>query len=665
MRHFVRQVWVWVLLGGITATAPADVQLAGMFSDNMILQRDSGAPVWGTADPSEPITLTIQDQKITTVTGLDGKWRAVFQGLKAGGPFTLTVTGTTQKITLNNVAVGDIWICSGQSNMEYRLADKDEIAKANYPDIRYYSVSNLAQLDPVTDEKGKWQIVTPATVTILTATGYYFATNIQRELGIPIGLIRCSWSGARIEPFIAGEDLDSVPGLKEVSDTAIQKLRDVAKDAEKFPLDLEAWQEKYGRADTENKGFAAKWADPAFDDKDWISVVTPGDWSKLGAPNGGVIWLRKTVQLPPEAAGKDFTLSTGATHVMDTTYFNGEQVGTVGTTSPDYWNAGSDVIVPGRLVKAGANLIALRLVSQRSKEYPLYPGSRLGLHVADPKSVSDDWLAKVETTYTALPDGALAELPQPPTAKAFVTPSTIFNGTIRPITSYGIKGVLWYQGESSAANPWAYRTLLPLLIKSWRTHWGIGDFPFYIVQLPNFGIPPTFPGQGDLHWAELREAQLLTWEKVPNTAMSVSIDVGRDDNLHPPDKKDIGYRLSLLALGNTYGRKIEYSGPIYDSMTVEANKIRLKFTHLGGGLIAKGGRLQQFVICGADQKWHGGEAVIDGDTVVVSSPDVVAPVAARYAWAAAPDGCNLYNQAGLPASPFRTDDWPVEMENKW
>ena len=666
MQHFLLPAFISAALLVITATvSPAEIKLAGMFTDNMILQRDSSAPVWGTADPNEPITLAVEDQTITTTAGPDGRWKASFKGLKAGTSFTLTVTGAKDKVTLNNVAVGDIWVCSGQSNMDFRLGEKDEIAKANYPDIRYYFVPNVAGVDPVAELTATWQVATPATVGGFTAVGYYFATNIHRELGIPIGLIRCSWSGMRIEPFVALDDLDTVPGLKETSETAFQKLKDLSADAEKFPVDVKAWQEKYVRVDSENKGFAAKWADPTFDDKDWVSTSSPGDWTKVGVPNGGVVWLRKTVQLPPEAAGKDFHFTPGVIHETDTAYFNGEQIGTGGSTSPYYWNDFRNYLVPGRLVKAGANVIALRIVSQHQKNYTLSLGSRLGLRVADPKSVSEDWLAKVETEYPALHDGALAELPQPPTAKPEGTPSAIFNGMINPITPFGIKGALWYQGESSAVDPWSYRTLLPLLIKSWRAHWAQGDFPFYIVQLPNYGTPPPGPNQGDLRWAQMREAELLTWQKVPNTGMSVSIDIGDDTNLHPPDKKDVGYRLSLAALGNTYGRKIEYSGPIYDSMTVEENKVRLKFTHLGGGLVAKGGPLKQFVICGSDQKWQWADAVIDGDTVVVFSPDVAVPVAVRYAWAAAPDGCNLYNQAGLPASPFRTDDWPLGSENKW
>jgi sialate O-acetylesterase len=655
---------VFVLLITGAASLRAEVKLAGLFGNNMILQRDSSAPVWGTADPGDTITLTLEDQKITAVADADGKWKTAFKGLKPGGSFTMTVAGKANRITLTNVAVGDIWVCSGQSNMEYRLADKDEQATANYPDMRYFSVPNVAGADLVTDVKDSWQVATPASVGGFVAVGYYFAKNIQKEIGVPIGLIRCGWSGITDEPFIPLDALESVPGLKEKSDAEFQKLKDLPADVVKFPGDVKAWQEKYQRVDGENKGFAAKWADPAFDAKDWKPTSTPGQWNDIGLPNGGVIWIRKTVQLPATAAGKDFRLSLGWIFATDIVYFNGEQIANEGMEPPYFWRHPRDITVPGKLVKEGDNVIAVRMVAQRQRDNRFGDGS-LNLPVVDPKSVSNEWLVKVESDFAPLPPEGAASIPEPNTAKADNTCSAIYNGMISPLTSFGIKGVVWYQGESNGGNGWSYRTTFPLLIKSWREKWNQGDFPFYFVQLANYGAPQTTPDFGDGGWAQLREAQLMTWQKVPNTGMSVTIDIGDAVNIHPADKKDVGTRLSLHALANTYGQKIEYSGPIYDSMTVEGNKIRLKFTHLGGGLVAKDGPLKQFAICGADKKGVWGNAVIDGDTVVVSSPDVATPVSVRYAWGANPEGCNLYNKAGLPASPFRTDDWPLGSQGRW
>ena len=666
--HSVHYAIFGFLFLAIACGLRAEVKLAGIFGDNMMLQRTSSAPVWGTADPGEKVTLTLEDQKITAAAAADGTWKAAFKGLNPGVSFKLTVAGAGNTITVNNVAVGDIWACSGQSNMEYRLSGINysyEIATANDPGIRYLSIPNVAVLEPVTDVKQAWEVATLKTAGGFTAVGYFFARKIHQEIGVPIGLIRCGWSGLSIEPFIPLDVFESVPGPKEKADAAVERLRRLPADAAKFPVDYKAWLEKYGRVDSGIKAAAARWADPALDTSDWIPTSSPGDWSKVGAPNGGVVWVRKTVQLPSQAAGRDFNLTPGVIHETDTAYFNGEQIGTGGMTPPYFWFDFRSYRVPGRLVKAGDNVIAIRVVSQRQRNYTFAPASRLGLRVADPASLSEQWLAKVETEYPALPANALAELPVPPTAKAEGTASTVFNGMINPITSYGIKGALWYQGESSAGEAWAYRTYLPLMIKGWREKWNIGDFPFYIVQLPNLGVAPKSPGEGDLRWAELREAELMTWQNVPNTGMAVTIDIGEANNLHPPDKKDVGERLALQALANTYCRKIEASGPVFDSMTVEGNKIRLIFKHLGGGLAAKGGPLKQFTICGADKKWAWGDAGIDGDTVVVSSAEVPVPVAVRYAWANEPEGCNLYNKAGLPASPFRTDHWPLGSEGHW
>jgi sialate O-acetylesterase len=643
----------------------AEVKIAGFFRDNMVLQRDATAGVWGTADPGEMITLTLQGQTITATAGADRSWKTAFKNLKVGSGFDLTVAGKANSFTLHNVAVGDVWICSGQSNMEYYLRDKDEIAVANDPDVRFFGIYHLTSTKPETDLGGIWEAITPTTAPSCIAVGYYFAKNLRHELGVPIGLIQCTWGGMFIEPFIPLDAMDSVPGAKEKTDARLQYARDLPGLSQKYLADFKAWQDKYGRTDTENKGFAAKWADPDLDTKDWVSTTTPGDWSKIGAPNGGIVWVRKTIQLPPEAVGKDFRLSPGVISDFDTAYFNGKQIGTGGLEGPEFARHRRSYIVPGPLAKAGANVIAIRVVSEQQQNPVFGVNHDFGLRGVDSNSLTNDWLAKVEREFPPLPPDALAALPALPKLDPQPLPTLVYNAMVNPLTSYGIKGVIWYQGEANAGNGWAYRTYLPLLIKGWREHWGIGDFPFYIVQLSTYQDPPKEPGVADDHWGAVREAQLMAWQKVPNTGMAVTTDIGSGGDVHPRDKKDVGSRLALIALANTYGRKIEYSGPIYDSMAVEGNKIRLKFTHLGGRLVVKNSPLKLFAICGADQKWVWGDAVIDGDTVVVSSPAVATPVAVRYAWANNPQGCNLYNQAGLPASPFRTDDWPLGTEGQW
>ena len=652
------------MVGLSCGTLRAEVKLSGLFGDNMVLQRDGDAPVWGTADAGETVTLLVQDQKQTATADGVGKWKATFHGLKAGTNLTLTVAGKSNTVTLHNVDVGEVWLCGGQSNMNYELRDADELAAANDPDLRCFFVPSGMSDSPGADVSGAWQMTTPKTAVAFPAVGYYFGKNLRQKLGVPVGLIRVSWNGMFIEPFIPADQFDAVPALKADLEKHLENSRDLSANIQKYTADMQAWLAKVGRADRENKGFAAKWADPALDTKDWIPTITPGDWSKIGAPNGGVVWVRKTVTLPPEAAGKDFHLVFPLVRDTDTTYFNGEKIGEGGAIGSHVGGERREYPVPGRLVKAGDNVIAVRVVCEQQVN-PIFcePGA-LNLPVPNNAANTNDWVAKVETEYPAL-TADQPPMPQPPFIDPRPMPGSIFNAMINPLTLFGIKGAIWYQGEANADNGWAYRTYLPMLIAGWREHWKIGDFPFYIVQLANFMEPPKGPGEGDIHWAQLREAQLLTWEKTAHTGMSVTIDIGETDNVHPANKKEVGYRLSLFALANDYGEKIEYSGPLYQGMTVEGGKVRLKFTHLGGGLVAKGGPLQQFIICGADKKWAAGDAVIDGDTVVVSSPDVPAPVAVRYAFANNPLGCNLYNKEGLPASPFRTDDWPMGMENTW
>ena len=646
-------------------TSQATVQLAPYFSDNTVLQRGDRTPVWGAAAPGEVVTLTLGNQKITATAGPDGKWKGFFHSLTSAEGLILTASGSSgTEAQANNVDVGDVWVCSGQSNMAFHLADADEANAVNRPHLRYFSVPNVPSSDPVVEISSKWEVADPQVVRKYTAVGYYFAKYVQDAVGVPIGLIRCDWSGTSIEPWIPLDALQTIPEFKDHAVAAANDYRNLADDAAKFPGVCQAWQAKYGRTDPGNKGFAAGWASPDAKLDGWTSTTTTGDWTTLGLPNGGVIWARKTVFVPKDVAGSVNGLFLGWTHDTCTVYLNGQEVGTGGGTPPYFWNDLTQIKLPPGSVRPGAdNTLALRIVCQAGKNPSFPPGSKLGFRLKDP--VSDEWFVRVETAFPPLSPDALATLPKPPILHGEGTPAAIYNGMVFPLTGLAIKGVLWYQGESSTAHAWAYRTFLPALIDSWRARWNQGDFPFYVVQLPNFGPPPPMPGGGDDRWPELRESQLLTAEKLPNVGMAVTIDVGEAGNLHPPDKRDVGHRLALLALERTYGKPGESSGPIFESMEIAGAKIRLHFSHLGGGLVAKDGPLQQFVIAGADKKWFRADAAIDGETVVVSSPDVPAPAAVRYAWAGNPAGCNLYSQAGLPASPFRTDDWPLGTQNSW
>jgi sialate O-acetylesterase len=668
MRTLSAPAFLAILLSlSFAPLASAKVKPFDLFADNMVLQRDATVPIWGTADPGEEITVTLGEQSAKAMAGTDGSWKVTFQGLKTGPALTLVIAGKTDTITIKNVTVGEVWLTSGQSNMQYLLVDKDEIAQPANPDIHYFETPRAMNAVPQTTYTPGhygWVTAAPETRAKMSAVAYYFAKRINAELGVPVGIIDSTWGGTPAEPWTSREALESVPELKDPIDKAIDAFANQPAHVASYAADCAKWEHDFGREDAGNTGFDAGWAAPGFDDSAWTPVTTvrAPNWS--GLPNGGAVWVRKKVTLPPDAAGKDFKLTLGGVPGVDTAYFNGEKIGEGGWTAPGFSRQPRIYPVPGRLVKAGDNVIAIRIFTQSARSGPFGVGPTLGLPVSDPASVTSDWLAHVEKAMPPLTPEAAMAMPPYPNPPPGCSPTVNFNGMICPLMPYAIKGALWYQGESNAVHAYAYRTLMPLLIGSWRARWGIGDFPFYIVQLPNLGAAPKTPDNTS-NWAVIRESQLLTAKKVANVGMTVNIDIGEATNLHPPDKKDVGERLATMVLANNYAKPIEGSGPIYDSMTVESGKIRVKFTHLGGGLVAKGGALQQFAIAGADQNFAWADAVIDGDSVVLSSKDVPSPVAARYAWAANPAGCNLYNQAGLPASPFRSDEWPVVTQGLW
>jgi sialate O-acetylesterase len=656
----------------------ADVSLPAFFSDGTVLQRDSTAPIWGKADPNEAVTAELNGQTVSATADAEGNWRATFKGLVAGGPFTLTIKGASNSVVVNNVLVGDVWLCSGQSNMALRMADiadvaQADIASANDPLLHCFSVSawdvDHFYFPPY---EGKWVSTDPDNVKGYSAVAYYFAKELREQVKVPIGIIHCSYSGSSGEAWLSKEAIDRL-GRGPQEAALAQAWNNADQSTQKFLSDLNDWETKMGRQDPGNKGYAQGWADPKTDVSGWARIESPGDWSSLGLTNGGVVWIRKTVNFPDKGKIKEFTLNLGnlqnygkeAGNVLGTVYFNNQEVGEIGHVLKHIFTRPGDqlVTVPGSLIVPGANVVAVRIFTQEEKG-PLFGGGPFLIRASFPVSVEPPWQAKVEAELPPAPlDAASTRPPTPDIPMMTRLPSLMFDGMLSQLVGYGMKGAVWYQGEGNADRGEAYGPLLRELIADWRGLWKQGDFPFYIVQLANISPPANDPN-GKSGLAAVREAQLQTWQKVAHAGLAVTIDVGDANNIHYHNKKAVGHRLALIALAQTYGQKIEFSGPVIDSMAVEGSAIRLKFTHLGGGLVAKGGPLQQFAIAGADQKFVWADAVIDGDTVVVSSKDIVAPVAVRYAWADNPAGCNLYNKEGLPASPFRTDDWTFPTARK-
>lgn len=549
---------------------------------------------------------------------------------------------------------------------------KDDIATAD-PLLHCFTARmSFPPPDPVHDKPaanvaGNWEKSTPATMPKFTAYGYYFAKELRQQLNIPIGIINCSYGGAGIETWMPPQ-VSVAAGFPEIGDRLAQYAA-LDELAPKFLHEVAAWEAKYGRDDPGNKGFAAGWADPKTDVTGWMPLATPGDWTPLGLANGGVVWVRKAVNLPPEAAGHDLTLHLGDIknvgqefgNILGTVYVNGQEAGEFGRTLKRIYMGSSppaDVNVPGWLIVAGSNVIAIRVFTQQQKTHPFGGGTRLLEPVIMPSAMKDPgWRAKVEVELPPLPANALAARPDsPPAPSVMRLPGMFYNHLLHPFVGYGIKGVAAYHGEANVHVGEAYRRLFPAFIRFCRTEWKDDDLPFCFTQIADVYPPRDQPGISD--WAEMRESQLLTSAQVLHTAMAVTVDIG-DADVHLQRKKDAAHRLVLAALAEAYGQKIEATGPVYDAMTVEHNQIRLRFTHLAGGLVAKDGPLKQFSIAGADRHFVWANATLDGDTILVSSAQIPTPVAVRYAWAENPAGCNLYNKADLPASPFRTDDWPL------
>jgi len=509
--------------------AGAEVTLPALFCDNMVLQHGVAVPVWGKADPGEAVAVAMCDQEQKATAGDDGKWLVRLDPLTYGGPFRLTVTGNN-RIEINNVLVGEVWVCSGQSNMQWNVANSDnapqEIADAQYPKIRLFTVQRTSSLTPLQDVQGTWVECSPETVPGFTAVGYFFGRDLHRELNLPIGLINSSWGGTPAEAWTTLEKMDEYEQTKSL----VERVRAQIAEHPDLVANWAQYNAEFNKASSEYQKARAEWQKAVERAK------------------------QEGTQPPPAPKG---------------------------------------------------------------------PGP-VGNHC---------------------------------------TPSALYNAMIQPLIPYGIQGAIWYQGEGNAGRAYQYRTLFAAMIECWRENWGQGDFPFLFVQLANFMAVQTDPNNGSA-WAELREAQTMTLQ-LPNTGMAVTIDIGEAENIHPRNKQDVGQRLALWALAKTFNRDIEYLGPAYKAMAVEGNKIRLQLDHVGGGLVARGGpELKGFVIAGEDKKFVWATAEIEGDTVVVSSPEVAAPVAVRYGWADNPV-CNLYNEEGLPASPFRTDDWPGVTANKF
>lgn len=654
--------------------ASANVRLNPIFSDNMVFQRGVRVPFWGTAAPGEAIRVLVGFQVARTVADSSGNWETSLPAMEATSrPFDVTIIGENN-LMLRNVVVGDVWVCGGQSNMEWTVGNSKnaaaEIASANFPALRYFTTAQEMSDEPKSEIAGHWQSVTPQTVADATAVGYFFGREINQKTGIPIGLLNSNWGGTVAEAWTSRETLESDPQFRPLLDRFIPASGDNVTAQKEYQEKLKNWQSANQLPYSEALPKTRRWSAPDFDDAAWKEMPAPGLWEDtLGLNIDGAVWVRKTIEIPAAWAGRDLKLSLGALDDWDTTYFNGARVGSIGPKNEDAWKTPREYSIPGAQVKSGRSVIAIRIFDRwggggfggRTEQMTLAPTEKSD---SAPISLSGVWRYAIEFSRDS------SALPSAPAAPYGIDspdrPTVLFNSKIAPLLKFPVRGVIWYQGESNVDRSYQYRALLPAMIGDWRSHWNKSsgssrEFPFYIVQLANFMARQPQPAPSS--WAELREAQAMTARNVPHSGLAVAIDIGEENDVHPRDKQSVGYRLALLALVKDYGKsEIEYSGPQYSAMKIEKDTIRISLSH-AAGLNFKGAP-QGFEIAGADRKFVWAKARIDGDSVVVSSALVPNPIAVRYAWADNP-AAPLYNGAALPAVPFRTDDWPgITANNK-
>ncbi|MBS1705024.1 MAG: sialate O-acetylesterase [Armatimonadetes bacterium] len=659
----------WIALAALSLGQPdlePTLKLPAVFSDGMVLQRDMPVPIWGWSHPGEKVTVTFRGQSISTTADVSGKWKVTLDSLTAGGPDELGVFDEDQDIIVRDILVGDVWICSGQSNMAFPLSQAKNsttlMQEADQPRIRLFKVGFAASDRPLLDVKGRWRVSTPQSAASFSAVGYLFGKALSESEKVPIGLIETCWGGSSAEAWTPFGALSLDPELKPILiryDRA--KVENRAK-LEKYRQESKKYRPKI-HPDRANLGFARGWASPIFDDSVWNTMMVPGYWEDQvkSLDIDGAVWFRTEVEVPPGAAGSDVILKLGQIADYDTVYWNGQMVGMTGTSEDEPFETPRAYKISGRLVLSGKNTLAVRVFNRKDKGGFGSEPEDMGVVGLDGAviPIAGRWRYHVETSLS--PDAIKPlELPFGPGHPQ--APANLFNGMVAPIVPLAVKGVAWYQGESNAERAKQYRTLLTRLISSWRTSFHQSDLPFLLVQLPNFRERLDFPSEAE--WAEIREAQLMAL-KLPKVGMAVTIDLGEANDIHPRNKLPVAERLADAAMQVVYYTTARGQSPFFDTYKIEGSKIRVLFRNTVGSLTTVDGEPPKgFAIAGADGKFIWAQAKIDGESVVIWHEKVPQPKYVRYAWADNPL-CNLVNRVGLPASPFRTDTLPGITDNNY
>ncbi|MFG0250665.1 MAG: sialate O-acetylesterase [Phycisphaeraceae bacterium JB051] len=646
------------------------LQIPKVFATNMVLQQQQPIPVWGTAKAGSKVTVTFADQSITGKANRDGKWMVKLPGQPANHkPQSMTITGDGQTITFENILIGEVWVCSGQSNMQWSVKNsnnaQEEIANATDSLIRLCRVPNTVAHTPQDDANISWNVCSPQTVPGFTAVGYFFGRHLRQSLNVPVGLINTSWGGTPAEAWTSNQALQANPVTADILKRWDKVLENYPQRLAEWEVAYKKWQEtgkqpKPYHDDPGNMGFGKGYAKVGFDDSAWKKTQLPGLWEDIETSFDGVAWYRRTIKLPPAMQGKALDLSFCAIDDFDVTYVNGFEVGQM--THPDAWSTPRRYTVPAWVNTSDTLTIAVRVFDHYGGGGFNGSASEMNLSTLDGNntlSLAGPWKWHVENRMPNAPGNSRGGPRKPRGPNDSHRPANLFNAMINPLVPYGIRGAIWYQGETNAGRAKEYRTLLPVMIENWRDVWGQGDFPFGVVQLANFMATTDKPS--DPAWAHLRDAQLNTSLTVPNVGQAVIIDIGEAKDIHPRNKQDVGKRLGFWAQNKVYGQtNVIPSGPVYQSMKVKDNKVTLTFDVVGKGLKTTDGKAPaEFIITDDMRNWYWADAKITSkNSVTVWSDKVTKPVAVRYAWANNPVNPNLTNSANIPATPFRTDAEP-------
>jgi sialate O-acetylesterase len=649
---------------------PSGLELPSLIGDNMLLQQKTDIKIWGKASPGNKVDVSASWQVSgKAVSGEDSKWSVSLATPEAGGPYTITIAAKDTSVTVSNVLIGEVWICSGQSNMEMPLAgwppndtimySAKEIASASIPEIRLFNVQRKVSGEPLDDCTGRWEICSPSTVSQFSATAYFFGKKLHNELKIPVGLIESAWGGTPAEAWMSSEVLEKAGEF-------ISEIRGIK---ESIPLltEYQSWLDGHQQLIADKSG-EDQWKDlifkdenvpsPEFNDSSWPVMTLPGQFESITGDFDGAVWFRKNIDIPKETAGKDLILSLGPIDDMDRTYFNGTLVGSHEVSG--FWQDERNYGISKDLVAAGKNTIAVRVLdNQGGGGIWGKPGS-MKLTLKDSKqgpiSLDGEWKFQPAAELIGnkfyildLTKNEFSAVKRPKTIGAS-TPTSLFNGMISPLIKYPVRGAIWYQGEANVGRADQYSKIFPLMIQNWRDAWGIKDFPFYYVQI----APYVYEGVDSTESAFLREAQENALQ-LPNTGMAVTLDIATVMNIHPPFKKEVGDRLANLALAKDYGRAVKFQGPVYKSMKVDGKTVKIQFEYAEDGLAAKDGKLSEFEIAGKDGKYYKADAKILNNEVWVTSPKVSAPLSVRYCWNNG-STASLFSSAGIPALQFRTKE---------